>query len=190
MERIVIVVGHPRQNTLCESLAQAYAKGARSAGHEVELFVLSRISFDPILHNGFETVQPLEPDLSSVHDAMLKATRIVFLFPLWLGDMPALMKGFLERVFQPDLVEPSRKGRFPKLLKGKHARIIITMGMPGFVFRWWFGAHVLKLLKRNILALVGAGPVKATIFGNVAGVSERGRGRWIQKAEALGRAAA
>lgn len=187
MERIVIVVGHPRQNTLCEALAQAYARGARSSGNEVQLFVLSRLSFDPILHNGFESVQPLEPDLAPVHEALLRATCIVFLFPLWLGDMPALMKGFLERVLQPDLVEPAQKGQFPKLLKGKRARVIITMGMPGFIFRWWFRAHALKLLRRNILEFLGAGPVRTTIFGNVMGVGEDGHERWIKQAEALGR---
>ncbi|NUQ29365.1 MAG: NAD(P)H-dependent oxidoreductase [Acidobacteriaceae bacterium] len=186
MEHIVIVVGHPRQNTLCEALAQAYARGARSAGHEVQLFVLSRLSFDPILHSGFETIQPLEPDLAPVREALLQATCIVFLFPLWLGDMPALMKGFLERILQPDLVVPAQMGQFPKLLKGKRARVIVTMGMPGLVFRFWFRAHALKLLRRNILEFLGAGPVRATVFGNVMGIGEQGRERWLKKAEALG----
>lgn len=190
MERIVVIVGHPRQNTLCEALAAAYAVGARSAQHEVKIFPLGQMSFDPILHSGFETVQPLEPDLQAAHDAILQATLLVFVFPLWLGDMPALMKGFFERVFQPDLAEPSRKGKYPRLLKGKRARILLTMGMPAFVFRWYFRAHALKLLERNILGFLGIAKVRSTLFGNVMGAGEAGRTRWLQKAAALGRRAA
>src|ERR1700680_1616959 len=113
------------------------------------------MTFDPVLHEGFMRMQPLEPDLKSAHDAMISADHMVIIFPLWLGTLPAILKGFLERVLQPDLVEPAKQGKFVKFLKGKSARVIITMGMRGFIYRWWFGAHALKMLTRNILAFVG-----------------------------------
>jgi multimeric flavodoxin WrbA len=111
MSKIAIVVGHARNGTLCEALGEAYARGAKAGGHLVTLVVTSRMSFDPILHEGFARVQPLEPDLTVAHDAMLAADHLVFIFPLWLGTFPAIFKGFLERVLQPDLVEPARQGR-------------------------------------------------------------------------------
>ena len=67
MARIVVIVGHARTATYCEALGESYARGARTGGHEVKLFVTSRITFDPILHEGFECVQPLEKDLSEAH---------------------------------------------------------------------------------------------------------------------------
>jgi len=189
MARIAIIVGHARTGTYCEALGEAYRRGATAAGHEASLFVTSRMAFDPVLHEGFARVQELEPDLKSAHDAMLSADHLVIIFPLWLGTLPAILKAFLERVLQPDLVEPAKLGKFVKILKGKSARVIVTMGMPGFVYRWWFGAHALKMLKRNILAFVGIAPVRSAIYGNVEGAGIERRRAWLEEVEAMGRRA-
>jgi len=189
MERIAIVVGNPRQNTYCEALGTAYYKGAIEAGHQAELFVLSRMNFDAILHKGFDELQALEPDMQLAHDAILGASRLVLIYPLWLGGMPALMKGFLERVFQPDLLQSSKQGHFVHLLKGKRARIIVTMGMPGFVFRWWFGALSLKMLKRNILGFQGARRIRSSVIGNIMGMGPDGREKWLVRAKRMGASA-
>jgi NAD(P)H dehydrogenase (quinone) len=141
MSKIAIIVGHARRDTYCEVLGEAYRRGAAIAGHDARLFVTSRMSFDPVLHVGFDTVQPLEPDLQSAHDAMLAADHLVLIFPLWLGTLPAIFKGFLERILQPDLVEPARLKQYKQVLKGKSARIVVTMGMPGLLYRWYYGAH-------------------------------------------------
>jgi NAD(P)H dehydrogenase (quinone) len=189
MSSIVIVVGHARTATFCDALGAAYVRGAEAAGHTITLLVTARMVFDPILHEGFGKVQPLEPDLRAAHDAMLAADHLVFIFPLWLGTLPAILKGVLERVLQPDLVEPSKQGKFTQILKGKSARVIVTMGMPGFIYRWWFGAHALKMLKRNILRFMGVGPVRSTIYGNVEGAGAAGRQRWLEQVEEFGRRA-
>lgn len=186
MARIVIVVGHARIGTYCEALGEAYKLGAETGGHEVTLFVTSKMTFDPVLHEGFESVQPLEPDLKAAHDAMAAADHIVLVFPLCLGTLPAILKGFLERVLQPDLVEPSKQGKFVQVLKGKSPRVLVTMGMPGFVYRWWFGAHALKMLKRNILGFMGVRPVRSTIYGYVEGVGGERRRQWLQEVRAMG----
>jgi NAD(P)H dehydrogenase (quinone) len=186
MARIVIFVGHARTGTYCEALGEAYREGAEAAGHEAKLFVIAKMDFDPILHEAYVRVQPREPDLEAAYQAMLAADHLVFVFPLWLGDMPAIMKGFLERALQPDLVEMAKAGKFSKTLKGKSARVIITMAMPGFVYRWWYGAHALKLLKRNVLGFVGVNPIHATILGNIEGVGAVIRHQWIEDARELG----
>lgn len=190
MARIVVIVGHARTSTFCEALGESYVRGAKAGGHAVKSFVTSRMTFDPILHEGFERVQPLEPDIQAAHDAMMEADHLVLIFPLWLGTQPAILKGFLERVLQPDLVEASKTGRFVKLLKGKSARVIITMGMPGFIYRWWFGAHALKILKRNILRFMGVAPIRSIVYGNVEGAGVEVRRRWLMQVEELGRRAA
>lgn len=189
-KKIAVIVGHARKSSFCEALGRAYKTGAEAAGHEARIYVLSDMLFDPVLYEGFEKVQPLEPDLKAAHDAMFAADHLVLIFPLWLGDMPAILKGFLERVLQPDLVEPARNGTFVKPFKGKSARIIVTMGMPGFVYRWYFGAYAAKLLRRNILGFIGVSPVRTTILGNVEGAGDAGRKTWIESVEALGRRAA
>lgn len=189
MADIAIIVGHARTDTLCEALGRAYRDGAVAAGHKASLFVTSRMTFDPILHEGYARVQPLEPDLAAARDAIMAADHLVMIFPLWLGTLPAIFKGFLERVLQPDLVDAQKQQAFPLLLKGKSVRIVLTMGMPGLIYRWYYGAHALKMLRRNILAFLGAGPIRSTIYGMVEGVSTDRRAGWLAEMERLGRRA-
>lgn len=189
MAQIAIIVGHARRDTYCEALGQRYRRGAEAAGHDVELFVLSKMAFDPILHDGFKSTQKLEPDLQLAQDAIGRANHLVLVFPLWLGTLPAIFKGFLERVLQPGFaMEPdARDAGYKPLLRGKSARVIITMATPAPVYRWWLGAHELKALKHNILGFVGIAPVRSTIFGMVDITSDGTRRRWLDEVESLGR---
>lgn len=103
---------------------EAYRRGAEAGGHNATLFVTSRMIFNPILHEGFTNIQPLEPDLKMAYDAIKEADHLVFIFPLWLGTLPAIFKSFLERVLQPGLVEPSKKASSQKSSKvSQHASL-------------------------------------------------------------------
>jgi len=190
MAKIAIVVGHPAKDSFCEALGRAYLRGAAEAGHEAKLFVLADMTFDAILREGYRRAQPLEPDLVAARDAFLAADHVVFVFPLWCGDMPAILKGFIERIMQPDLLALRGRGGMDwKIYKGKSAHVVMTMGMPGWFYRWYFGAHALKLLRRNILHFTGVYPVRATVHGMIEAVSNETRNEWLREAEALGQAA-
>lgn len=191
MKKIMVVVGHPQSNTFCEALGKTYRDAATAAGHEARLFLLSSMAFDPILHEGNRRAQPLEPDLQEAHEALKACDHLVIVFPLWCGDMPALLKGFIERILQPDLI--MRKGTENamnwSIFANKSARIVITMGMPTWVYRWWYRGYALKLLTRNILNFIGIRPVRHTLFGMVADVRSALRDRWIEEVRELGRQA-
>ena len=188
MTKIAIVVGNPQRGSYGEALGEAYQRGAESAGHEAKLFVLARMNFDAILREGYRRAQVLEPDLVAARAAFLACDHVVFVFPLWCGDMPAIMKGFIERLLQPDLLAIHASGGKAswKVFKGKSARVIMTMGMPGWFYRWYFGAHALKLLKRNILHFTGISPVHSTIYGMIEAVGDETRKQWLREVEALG----
>lgn len=192
MAKIAVVVGHAQQDSFCEALGEAYRRGAQGAGHSVDLFVLSRMSFDPILHDGYRKEQPLEPDLQRAYAALAGCNHLVLIFPLWCGDMPAILKGFLERVLQPDLIKRQKTEHEMnwRIFRDKSARIVMTMGMPVSVYRFWYGPHALKLLKRNILHFIGIKPVHDTLFGMIGTSKMEQRKGWLGKVEALGRDAA
>jgi putative NADPH-quinone reductase len=116
------------------------------------------------------------------------AHHLVILYPLWLGSMPALLKGFCEQVFRPGFAfEYQPAGAMPKkLLTGKSARLIVTMGMPALVYRWIFFAHSLRSLKRNILSFVGISPVKTTVIGSIEAMNEKQRADWLDRLRNLG----
>ena len=190
--RILILNGHPdtARKGLCGALADAYAEGAESGGHPVERIDIGSLQFD-LLHSQaeFETGTP-PPDIAAAQEAIRRADHLVVVFPLWLGDMPALLKGFFEQTLRPGFAFEYRPNGFPqKHLGGRSARIVVTMGMPAFVYRWYFRAHAVKNLKRNILGFVGYGPVRDTIVGGVATAKPAAMARHFGTMRDLGRAA-
>lgn len=75
-------------------------------------------------------------------------------------------------------------------MKGKTARIVVTMGMPALVYRWYFGAHGLKSLERSILGFCGIGSIKESLIGMVEAPDGAKREKWLEKMRAFGRAGA
>ena len=191
MSKVMIVVGHPQNNTFCEALGNTYLKGAQSAGHDAQLFVLSQMKFDPILREGYHREQPLEPDLREAYIALAECDHLVLIFPLWCGDMPALLKGFIERILQPDLIarQSTENEMDWHIFSNKTARIVMTMGMPVSIYRWFYRGHALKLLTRNILHFIGIKPVRHTLFGMVGTSKPETRDGWLREIEELGKAA-
>jgi putative NADPH-quinone reductase len=188
MAKIAIIVGTSLHESYSEALGKAYQRGAESGGHQARLFVLGKMNFDAILREGYRREQALEPDLVAAREAFIACDHVVFIFPLWCGDMPAILKGFIERILQPDLLVMQKSGGKAswKVFTGKSARVIMTMGMPGWFYRWYYGAHALKLLRRNILHFVGIKPVRATIYGMIEAAGDEKRGQWLREVEALG----
>jgi putative NADPH-quinone reductase len=192
-KRILILQGHPDAGTrhLGHALADAYAEGARPAGHELRQQEITRLDF-PLLRSKQEWEHGALPvSLKPAQDDIAWAQHLVLLFPLWLGGMPAVVKGFLEQVARPGFAlgtDRDGRGMPAKLLAGRSARIVVTMGMPAAVYRWYFRAHSLKALERNILGFVGIAPIQETLIGTVEGLSEAQRAKWLDKLRAHGTA--
>jgi putative NADPH-quinone reductase len=129
--------------------------------------------------------------LRPAQESLLWSNHLVFIYPLWVGSMPALLKAFLEQTLRPNLVTPEGSGHWPRPFKGRSARVIVTMGMPALVYRWYFGAHSLKSLERNILGFTGVGPIHETLFGMVGEAGgEAKAARRLAKVRTLGQRAA
>jgi putative NADPH-quinone reductase len=189
-KHILIVQGHPDASVqhFCHALGRAYEQGAMSAGHTVESIDLGRLDF-PILRSKRDWDEGAAPqNLRQVQASLKSADHLVIIYPLWLGGMPALLKGFLEQVLRPDIgfsVDGAVTRGRP--LAGRSARIVVTMGMPAFVYRWYFGAHTLKALRRNILGFLGVSPVRETLVGTIESLDERRRDAWVSRLHRMGR---
>lgn len=194
-KRIVLIQGHPDagHRHLCEALEQAYAAGALGQGHEVRRIPLSELHF-PLLRSQDEWEHGELPEcLQAAQGDIRWAQHIVFFFPLWLGDMPALLKGFLEQIARPGFAFGQVDGAtsmFKKGLLGRSARIVVTMGMPAPLYKFYFRAHSIKSMKRNILQFVGMSPVEDTVIGMAGHMDGAKADRWLRRMTSLGRAAA
>lgn len=191
---ILILQGHPDPagGHLCHGLAQAYADGAREAGHRVTLLDIAALDF-PLLRSQADWQHGALPrSLEPAQRAIGQANHLVLFFPLWMGDMPALLKGFLEQVARPGFAfKPDAENPFgAKGLSGRSARVVVTMGMPALVYRFYFRAHSVKSLERNILGFVGIAPVHETLIGGVDQLGAEGVARWQARLRRLGREAA
>lgn len=191
--RILILQGHPdpEPSRFGRALSAAYAEGAHQAGHELRSFDLGTIDV-PLLRTASEWEQGVPPPaLLPLQESLLWCQHLLLCYPMWLGDLPAHTKAALEHVLRPGVTAPGGD-RGPgelKPLTGRSAHVVVTMGMPGFVYRWFYRSHSLKSLERNVLRFVGFGPVRHTLVGLVARPSPKAHARWIERMRQAGAAA-
>ncbi len=185
--RVLIVLGHPDGESLCAALAGRYAQAAREAGHAVQVLRLGELAFDPILHQGYRSVQALEPDLVHAQASLRWAEHTVWVYPIWWGSVPALLKGFLDRVFLPGFAFKFRPGKSlpDPLLDGRTAHLLVTMDTPPWYFRWVYRAPGLHQMARTTLAFCGIRPTATLALGPVLGATPTRRAAWLDQAQAL-----
>ena len=169
-KRILIINGNPARERISfsEALANSYIEGAKNSGHEIKQIEIAKLNFDPILHEGYEGNQSPEPDLIDAQEKVIWAEHVVFIYPMWQFNIPALLKGFCERAFVAGFAyDVNAKNPLDvSLLKGRSGRIIQTMGMPGVLYDMMFGAHGGKSFK-SMLGFAGIKPVRTSYLGMI-----------------------
>ena len=186
-QRTLVILGHPSRTSFCGALADTYLHSAKNAGHEVRVLSLGELAFDPVLHNGYTQPQALEPDLLSAQADILWATHLAWVFPIWWGGIPALMKGFIDRIFLPGFAFKYRKGKaFPdKLLQGRTAHLLVTLDTPPWYYRWVYRMPGIHQMRSTTLAFCGIKPTKTLMFGPVLGSTATQRDTWLKQVGAL-----
>jgi len=96
--KVLVILGHPRKDSYNAALAESYVAGARAAGAHVEYLHVADLHFD--LHVQIHSPQDQfeEKDLKEAKRLIKWADHLVFVYPTWWGNMPALLKGFIDRV--------------------------------------------------------------------------------------------
>ncbi|MFZ4475950.1 MAG: NAD(P)H-dependent oxidoreductase [Saprospiraceae bacterium] len=189
MKKVLVINGHPDKKSLCFALAESYKKGAEASGIECRLVHLIDLQFNPVLTFGYREISELEPDLLIMQKEISAADHLVFVYPNWWATMPALLKGFFDRVFVPTFAFKYRDNShlWDKLLTGKTARLIVTMDTP----KWYYwlinknaGHHAMKT---GILEFCGIKPVKISSFAIVKSSDAVQRKKWLDEVESLGK---
>ncbi|TGN13371.1 NAD(P)H-dependent oxidoreductase [Leptospira ilyithenensis] len=188
-KKILIIQGHPDQESFGFALAESYKKGAENAGHSVEEIRLRDLKFNPILEYGYRKRTELEPDLLDSQKKILWADHIVWIYPVWWGSVPALLKGFLDRVLIPGFAFKRREGSvwWDKFLTGRSSRIISTMDQPAWYFWLVYGEPSNRMMKRTVLEFCGIKPVQVTSIGPIRMSKEKFRENWLEKVGAFGK---
>ncbi|MDM1369090.1 NAD(P)H-dependent oxidoreductase [Myroides marinus] len=188
MKKITIINGHPNKEAFNFGVVEAYAKGAISSGAEIRHITLAEMEFDANLKYGYQKRMNLESDLLRAIDDIKWADHLVWVHPVWWGGAPALLKGFIDRVFLPGIMYRYRENSmlWDKLLKGKTAHIITTLDQPGWYYRMMYGRPSVNQLKKSTLQFCGVSPVKVTYIGIIRNSKESQRAKWLTKVHRLG----
>ncbi len=185
---VLVVLGHPRVDSLSYALGRAYAEGARSAGARVRCLPLAQMDFEPDVVADSPRRQPFEDDVRRARRLIQWADHLVFVYPTWWGTVPALLKGFLDRALTAGFAFREVEGGtgYEGLLNGKSARLITTMDTPGWVYRWLYGRPGHNAMRHATLGFCGVWPVRIAAFGPVRSSTPAERRRWIERVRRLG----
>jgi putative NADPH-quinone reductase len=188
MKKILIINGHPNAESFNDGLFEAYKKGARTTGAEIREIVIKDLQFNPNLQFGYQKRTELEPDLLDAWEKIKWADHLVWVHPVWWGGLPAIMKGFIDRLFLPGFVFQNRENSvwWDKLLTGKTGHIITTMDQPGWYYWLVFGQPSINQLKKSTLEFCGIKPVKVTRIGPIKHSTLSWREKWLDKVEKMG----
>ena len=191
LKKIFILLGHPDSVGMCNAIADTYERAARVAGHTVERLNIGQMQFDPILHQGYRAIQPMEPDLVRFQELIKWADHVVIVHPVWWVGMPALLKGLFDRAWLPGsafrymrMKSGARSIFWHRLYRGKTARIIITSGTAPVLVRLLPG-NVNAQLKWGILWFAGFS-THTTWFGPAENPTPELRAHWFSKIARLG----
>lgn len=188
MKKIAIINGHPNKESFNVGVIEAYKQGARQAGAEVKEIVIADLNFNPNLQFGYQKRMELEPDLIKAWEIIRWADHLVWVHPVWWGGLPAITKGFIDRLFLSGMAYKYRENSvwWDKLLKSKTGHIITTLDQPGWYYRLMYGRPSVNQLKKSTLEFCGVKPVKVTYIGIIRNSKEEQRVQWLQKIKKLG----
>jgi putative NADPH-quinone reductase len=187
---VCIIQGHPHGSGkhLCHAIADAYADGARAGRAEVRRVDLGNMII-PLLRDPAECLSGPPEAIAAAQNAIRESQHIVVIYPLWLGTMPAVVKAFFEQLCRKGFaIEANAKGGWPKqMLKGKSARVIVTMGMPAAAYKVIFGAHGVRGFESGILGMAGIKPIRETLVGTVDALNRNRTEALLARVRRLGK---
>jgi NAD(P)H dehydrogenase (quinone) len=188
MKKILLINGHPNPESFCFALAKAYKDGAQKSGALLKEIVIAELDFNPNLKHGYQKRTDLEPDLLEAWEKIKWADHLVWVHPVWWGGFPAIMKGFVDRLFLPGMAFRYRADSvwWDKLLTGKTAHIITTLDQPSLYYRWVYGRPSVNQLRKTILQYCGVDPVRVSYIQFVKKSDEQQRKKWLAQIHHLG----
>lgn len=187
-KKILLINGHPNKESFNFGITAAYKKGAENSGAEVKEIIISELNFNPNLQFGYQKRTELEPDLLDAWEKIKWADHLVWVHPVWWGGLPAITKGFIDRLFLPGFAFKHRENSlwWDKLLIGKTAHIITTLDQPSWYYWFAFGRPSVNQLKKATLEFCGIKPVKVTYIGPIIHSEVSFRNKWLVKIQKLG----
>jgi len=188
VKKVLIILGHPNKDSLSNQIMAKYKSGAEKGGAEVKEIVVKDLNFNPILFLGYKRKEKLEDDIIASQELIAWADHLVFIYPNWWGTYPALFKGFIDKVLWPGFAFQYKSGSrgVEQLLKGKSARIFVSMDTPMWYYNLVQGRPGHRAMKGATLEFCGIKPVRFSTFTPVRNAKEQKIEKWLRRVYSLG----
>lgn len=188
--RTLIVFNHPYEGSYCKAILSAVTAGLQKASHEVDLMHLDDDGFDPVMSRAdlkaFAARQPVDLQVINYVERLSEADHLIFIFPIWWDIMPAMTKGFIDRVLFPGVAydhHPRGFGLTPLLKNLKSITIITTMNKPRVMYSLVIGNLIKKAMLRSVFKTMGYTNLNWISFTMVKAVSQEKREKWLSNLE-------
>lgn len=190
--RTAIVFNHPYDLSFCTAILQSVVRGLHNVGHETDVLHLDNEQFDPVMRaadlKAFTLGEPVDPKVLEYRERLAAADHLIFIFPVWWELMPAMTKGFIDKVIFPGVAyDYDKSGRFPRMVKRfdrlKSITLITTMNTPSLLYRLVFGNAIKRALFAGTFWKMGYKNRKWINLSMVKFVSPEKRAKWLAQLE-------
>lgn len=188
--RTLIVFNHPYEGSYCNAILHAVHKGLQIGGNEVDIIHLDNDGFRPAMTKAdlkaFVDHQPIDPQVIDYSERLRQTDHLIFIFPIWWDIMPAMTKGFIDRVLFPGVVydhHPRGFGLVPLLDNLKSITMITTMNKPKLMYSLLIGNLIRKTMLKSVFKAMGYRNLRWISFTSVKRVSHEKRVRWLDNLE-------
>ena len=177
MANILLIYGHPKTpKSFNFDLKEKLVEALKQHGHNVLVRDLYEISFNPLLsskdleliHNG-----QISEDIRKEQEFIKNADTIIFIYPIWWAGQPAIIKGYIDRVFSYGFAYMYKGGKVMGLLPDKKAIIINSNGNPSALYeKEGFYNSMKSLVDKGIFAFCGFSKIKHLFYGDMSTKSD------------------
>lgn len=194
--KTLIVYNHPYEGSFCNAILKAVQRGLKKGGHTCKVINLDKDNFDPVMRakdlkafaelgRGIESaLMDLDPTVFRYKKKLEWADHIVMIFPIWWMSMPAMMKGFVDKVIFPGVAYDMDNGRLvSRLASLKQVTVISTMNTPADIYRDMFGNSLEGSLIKGTFNQIGVHDAEWISFNMVKQVGTEVREQWLADLE-------
>ena len=181
---------HPYEKSYCSAILEAVNTGLQKGKHHVDLIHLDNDNFNPAMSKedlkAFVDHTPIDPQVIDYSNRLKNADHLIFIFPIWWDLMPAMTKGFIDRVLSPGIVydhHPRGFGLIPLLKNFKGVTIITTMNKPRIMYSLLIGNLIKKAMLRSVFKTMGYKNLNWISHNMVKSVTQKKRVKWLNDLE-------
>ncbi|WP_333003490.1 NAD(P)H-dependent oxidoreductase [Vibrio coralliilyticus] len=196
--RVLVVFNHPYEGSYCNAILNSVTRSLSQSGHDVDLIHLDNEEFDPVIRaqelKAFalarkapqEAQQLLSGQVMQYKERLEEAEHIVFIFPIWWELMPAMTKGFIDKLIFPSIAYNyigESSSMYCTLSKLTGVTMITTMNTPSLIYRFLFGNAIKKAMLMGTFWKIGVKKRNWINFASVKSVSQEKRKSWLDDIE-------